>query len=230
MSLQKLTSFKSCYNAGEITAPADSCGYIVGVNIVNGKIWTSDNKVENCFYIDGKASTLEVPEGAKALTVAELAGKNISNGFAIVDAYSFPVVAGFEKNENAVFYAAQVVLPEGSTEESVKGNFNVGGSPIVSWTSNCADLQISGTDATFTKDFAGEIVMTATAGELTKTVKLTADAKSGVDEIATSEAVSVRYYTPAGIEVMEPVAGEVYIVVSKYADGTVKTQKVTNVK
>ncbi len=224
------TSFKNCYNAGEINAPADTCGYIVGINIDNGKMWTADNKVENCFFIDTKASTLIVPEGAKALTVAELAGKKISDGFAVVDKYTFPVVAGFEKNDNAVLYAAQVVLPEGSTVDKVTDDFNVGGSPIVTWTSNCPALEISGNDAKFSKDFTGEIVMTATAGGYTKTVTLKADKASGVDGISAEEAVSVRYYTPAGIEVKEPVAGEVYIVVSEYADGTIKTQKVTNLK
>lgn len=224
------TSFKNCYNAGEITAPADSCGYIVGVNIVNGKIWTEDNKVENCYFIDGKASTLTVPEGATAVTIKELAGKKISDGYTLVDNYSYPVVAGFEDNKTAVFYAAQVIPAEGNELNNITGDFHVGGASLLTWTSTCPVLQFSGSDAKFTSSYSGEFTVTASNGDLSKNYELKASGVSGVDEIGISEAISVRYFTPAGIEVKEPVAGEIYIAVSKYADGTTKTQKVTYVK
>lgn len=228
------TSFKNCYNAGEISAPADSCGYIVGVNINNGKIWTVDNKVENCYFIDGKASTLTVPEGAKAVTTAELAGKSISDGFAIVDAYTFPVVAGFEKNENAVFNAAQLIPAKDNTLDKITGNFNVGGAPIVAWTSDCAKLTFSGTDATFSDKFSGKVKVTATAGELTKNYELTVNATSGVNDLnaENAEIVSVRYFNAAGIEVAKPdyADGQVYVTITKYADGTERVAKIANVK
>lgn len=229
------TSFKNCYNAGEIIAPADTCGYIVGVNTVNnGKSWTAGNTIENCFFIDGKASTLPVPEGAKAITVAELAGKSISNGFTVVDAYTFPVVAGFEKNENAVFNAAQLIPGKDDTLDHITGAFNIGGSPIVAWTSDCAALAFSGTDAKFNSDFAGKVKVTATAGDLTKNYELTVDAKSGVNDLdgEKAEIVSVRYFNAAGMEVAKPEGrdGQVYITVTRYADGTERVEKITNVK
>ncbi len=228
------TSFKNCYNAGALIAPADTCGHIVGANITNGKIWSADNKVENCYFIDNKESTLPVPEGATAVTVAELAGKTISNGFTVVDAYTFPVVAGFEKNVNAVFNAAQLIPAKDNTLEHITKAFNVGGSPTVAWTSDCAALAFSGTDAKFTADYAGKVKVTATAGDLTKSYDLTVDAKSGVDGLDADnmEVVSVRYYNAAGVEVAKPdtADGQVYITVTRYADGTEKVAKIVNVK
>lgn len=226
------TTIKNSYNTGTITAMADSCGYIVGVNTdANGKIWSTANSVENCYYLDNSTGTLAQPEGAKAITVAELVGKKISDGYAIVDNYSFPVVAGFEKNEVAVFNAAQLIPAKDNTLDKITEGFNVGGSPIVNWTSDCAKLSFSGTDATFTGSYTGKVKVTATAGELTKSYDLTVDAKSGVNDLnADAEIVSVRYFNAAGMEVAKPTAadGQVYVTVTKYIDGTERVAKLLN--
>lgn len=222
------TIIVNSYNAGKIVAPADTCGAIIGVTPeLNGKVWTAGNKVENCYYVNDFEGTLPVVEGAKAVSVTELAGMKIP-GMVLVDDYSFPVVAGYEAHKKAAFHAAQVVPAEGDTHQNITKAFKVGGVPHVTWTSNCPALTISGNDAQFTSDYTGKITLTATTDELSKTVEVTASATSGVEGLEASDILGIRYFNAAGVEVAKEslTAGDVYVTVTTYTDGTVRTAKV----
>ncbi len=232
--LKNQTQFENCYNAGVIEAPADSCGSIVGVNITAGKIWTAANTMTGCYYIDSNKCDNDQGFDAKAVSVKELASLDI-DGFDCGDDYTYPVVNGFEENETAMFNAAQLILSGEDTTEKVTTGFNVGGTPVVKWTSDCADLAFDCDAAAFVKTFTGKIIVTATAGELTKTYELNADnAISGVDSIDgdSADVVSRTFFTTSGVEVPQPQTadGQVYVVVEKLSDGSTRIIKKVNYK
>lgn len=227
------TQFINCYNAGVIEAPADSCGSIIGINISAGKLWNEDNVMTDCYYINTNKCDNDKDYAAKAVSVKELAALDLGEGFDSGDAYTYPVVQGFSENEVAEFYAAQLILSGEDTAEKVTAGFNVGGTPVVKWSSNCTDLVFNGNAAEFAKNFTGDITVTATAGELSKTYELKADAVAGIDQIGIDkEVVELKFFTPAGVEMPKPLGpdGKVYIVIAKYADGTTSVHKVINDK
>lgn len=226
------TSFENCYNAGKIVAPEDSCGSIVGVNTLNGKIWTADNKVVNTYYINTNKSVNDIDSLGTPVSMAQLAALDLGEGFYHADKYTYPVVASAAKNENAIFNAAQLIVAEGDTYDKVTTNFHVGASEMVKWASNCSALQFEGEYAKFLALYTGEIAVEATCGDLVKSYTLQVEVKSvGLDEInAETEVVEAVYFTVAGVQVPKPeyADGKVYVVIMKYADGSQKVVKLIN--
>lgn len=223
------TQFLNCYNAGKIDAPADSCGSIIGNDVSNGKVWTEDNKMVNTYYLSTNVCDKDRQyTDAKALSHAELAALELGEGYESSDKYTWPVVKGFGNHEVAMFHAAHPVFDGEDTQANVTGAFHLGGSPVVSWSSDCADLAIQGSEATFSKTFSGKIVLTAKAGDLSKTYELVANnAQSGVSDITADDTdiVSRRWYNAAGIEVLDPVPGTFYLVRELHADGRTTVAK-----
>lgn len=228
------TQFINCYNAGKIDAPADSCGSIVGVSITNGRQWTADNKMENTWYLNINTSDNDEAFEAKKATVKELAALDLGEGFTSPDNYTYPIVKAAADNEVAMFHAAELILADKDTITKVTKDFNVGGSPVVKWSSDCEALVFDGSSAQFTKTMAGKVIVTATAGELSKTYELTVDFTSGIDAAGTngSDVVSRRFFNAAGVEVAAPQTtdGQVYMVIEKLTNGTTRVVKVTNNK
>jgi len=223
------TKFENCYNAGVITAPADSCGSIVGVNIENGKIWNADNAIVNTYFINTNKADFDKATEAKGVDAATLATTDLGAGFDSYDNATFPVIKAFADNATAVFYAAQLIPAEGNTLDNITGAFSVGGSPLVSWSSDCDALAFSGIKAEFTKSFIGKVTVTAKAGELTKSYELNVNATSGIDGIdAEGDIVEEHFFTTDGLEVARPESGDgnVYIRIVKYSDGKTVTEKV----
>ncbi|MGM9829936.1 MAG: hypothetical protein ACI30C_07860 [Muribaculaceae bacterium] len=224
------TTLDYCYNAGPVLAEADTCGAIIGVNPeVNGKVWNESNSATHCYYLEDFVTSSHTPL-AEAMTVKELAAlelptENWVNG----DKYTFPMLVGFEKHPAAVVNAAAVVLNGGNTYDCVTYDFCVGTPEGAVWTSNCADLAITGNDAVFTKPYTGELEVTVTCEEFSNTITLVCDKASGVDGITAGKTVTKEvYYNVQGVEVPAPAPGvsAVYMVVRTFDDGTTETVKV----
>lgn len=229
------TQFINCYNAGRIDAPADSCGSIVGVSITNGKQWTADNKMDNTWYLDINSSDNDEAFDAKKISAKELAALDLGEGFTSPDDYTYPVVKTAADNEVALFHAAELILADDNTFTKVTKDFNVGGTPVVKWSSDCASLVFNGNSAQFEKSVSGTVVVTATAGELTKTYELTVDFTSGIDAIGANgseNVVSRKFFNAAGVEIAAPQTadGQVYMVIEKLNDGTTRVIKIANKK
>lgn len=229
------TSFYNCYNAGKIVAPADTCGSIVGISTLNnGKVWTADNKVENTYYVDENTCTNDVEGLGTAISRKELATLDMGEGFVSVDNYSLPVIAAFEKNDTALFHAAELILSDGDTFDNVTSAFHVGIPDVVTWTSNCADIVFNGNTADFKTDVNADVIVKATVGELTKEyaikVAYTASGISGI--VNGKDIVKAVYYNAAGMLVEQPAAGDgrMYIVVVTRSDGSKETVKLINKK
>ena len=225
------TSFTNCYNAGRIIAPADSCGSIVGVSITAGKLWNADNVIENTYYLDENKSDHDADYAGRPVSRTQLAALDLGEGFTSPDEYTHPLVKAFADHPVALFHAAELVLAEGDTQQAVTKAFGLGGTPAVTWTTDCPALAVKGNRAEFIDAFKGVINVTATSGDLTKTYQLQADAQAGVSDIlGDADVVSSRWYDAAGVEVAAPAQadGRVYIVVATMADGTTRTAKVVN--
>ena len=223
------TQIISCYNAGKIDCPQDTCGSIAGVNLVNNpSVWTANNKLENSYYLNENTCSKDTNSGAKALSRKELAALDMGEGFVSLDAFTHPIAKAFADNEVAAFHAADVIFGKEDTADKVTSTFNVGGGGKVVWSSDCKALSIKGNKAEFTNNFEGDIMLKATAGVLVKEYKLSAKvtASSAVDDVAKDKEIQTRrYYTPAGMEIFNPQAGQTVIVVTTYVDGTSSVSK-----
>ncbi len=226
------TQFVNCYNSGKIEAPADSCGSIVGVSFTNGKQWTADNKMENTFYLDINNSVNDEAFEARKITAKELAALDLGEGFVSTDDYTYPVVKDAAGNEVALFHAAGLILADGDTQSSVTKDFNVGGVGTVKWSSDCKDLVFDGNKACFAATVIGKILVTATAGDLSKTYELAVNHTSGIGSIENDRenVVSRRFFNTEGIEVPMPETadGRIYIVLEELSDGSTRVVKVVN--
>lgn len=208
------TQITSCYNAGRIVAPADSCGNIVGVALVNnGTIWTAKNSIADTYYVTDFGTFEKTGSLGTPVAMAALAKTDMGEGWTIPAEYSLPILARYEAEEAALLYSAAVILADGDAYDKVTGGFNVGVPTGVSWASSVGVLRIEGSDAVFDAPYTGEVTLTAKAGEMTRTVVLQAEVlTSGIDGIDADKDADAIYYDLQGVRVENPVPGRLYIV------------------
>lgn len=226
-----LTQLIGCYNAGKIVAPADTCGGLIGLNINQSRYWSDGNKVENSYYVTD-FGTFENDKLGEATTIAALAKADLGKAWIAGDDYTLPILASISDCDYAKLNAAAIILSGEDSLSKVTQNFHVGSPEGLTWTSSQQALSVSGNDATFTDKFTGELVLTATIGELTKEYTLNCEVSglSGVQTVETAHGklVSERFFNPAGLEISRPSekTGSVYIVVRKYDDGYTSVVKI----
>lgn len=223
------TSIENGYFAGTVTAPADSCGMIIGVNMIaNGKVWNENNVVKNVYYLkDAEVAHMDTIQGA--VSVAELTKVNLGNAWVNND-YCFPVLKDISNTDEAKLASIAIVLAEGD-KDVVTANFYMGCPEGVTLTSNNSAAVIEGNLVRFTAPFTGDLVITATAGNASVEYEIPCAVKTvGVDGITDGGKVVVKevFYNAAGVEVAKPEAGSdkaVYVVVKTYDDGTTAVVK-----
>ena len=229
------TKLKSCYNAGKLVADADTCGALIGVNLNNGKLWTEENSVADCYYVTDNGEIGNLNTIGTATTFAELAKLDLGEGWNSGDDYTLPVPQTLVGVDCADVNSVYVGFAEGDSFESVTSDFFVGAPEGVAWTSSVPNITVSGSNATFSAEaFQGTATMTATKGEYSKSFDLVCDKKdAGVDQtIAGKTIVKEEYFTSAGVKVAKPANpdGAVYMVVRTYDDGSTKVFKLFNTK
>ena len=169
---------------------------------------------------------------ARKITAKELAALDLGEGFFSTDDYTYPVVKDAAGNEVALFHAAGLILADGDTQSSVTKDFNVGGVGTVKWSSDCKDLVFDGNKACFAATVIGKILVTATAGDLSKTYELAVNHTSGIGSIENDRenVIGRRFFNTEGIEVPEPETadGRIYIVLEELSDGSTRVVKVVN--
>lgn len=231
-------------------AAAQAASYLVTIsNAVNlGKVEsTGANKAvivaknTNCKYLEVKnvyfdntintetSVDKEFGENIKGLSTAELVKTNISdaytNGVAV-----YPMLKSMTGIADYAFNSAIVLFSGEETAEKVCNPFEIGTPEGVAWTTS-SNLEVSGNTVKFnTSSKDGEkATLTKTAGELTKTYDIVIyPSLSDISDIVSgdSDIISVTYYTIDGKELAEPVAGQLMIRKTVYADGKVVTDKV----
>jgi len=225
-----LTTFDRCYNSGDIVAPADTCGNIVGINTRNLRMWTEANTVTKTYYLEDCQMGANDIVG-EALSEAALAKVNMGSGFIKTDDYTFPIIAGHQKIAHAAYHAARVIFAEGETASTVRKPFHVGTPEGAVWTISAPGAAVEGNDVKFHQDYKGDALLTLTCGNLKREYKLKLDVVNGIDRIENGKDIAEEtYFTISGVRVAKPEKGDgkVYIAVIKYTDGTVKTYKLIN--
>ena len=208
------TQLVNCYNAGRIDAPADTCGNLVGVSLVNnGTIWTAKNSITGCYYVTDFGVFENTGSEGTPVTIAGLTTTDLGQGWNIPAEYSLPISDIYADNEAAMLFSATVILGEGDTYEKVTSDFNLGTPGNVAWTASANELTIDGNMAKFNSSYNGEIVLTAKTDNYSRTVTINADVKvSGIDNIESDSNTPAEYYNMQGLRVYNPAPGQLYIV------------------
>jgi len=218
-----------CWNGGYISTTAETN---VGNLIGNYDNWSADagNKIENTYYVtDFNGSLASDAVGGTATTVKELAAStDLSGTWTYNDEYTYPIIPGFENNDAAKAFAVAVVLADGDTYADVKGQFTLGELDGVEWSTSSDNIT--------TKPVAligfpidemhSEVTLTATCGDFSAPWILYVNSTDVKETLSSANVLSQTYYNLSGVQVAEPQAGEIYIVVTTYNDGTRKATKI----
>jgi len=226
----------NCYNAGLISAEIDT----LAGNIMGSTAYWSTAKgcaIADCYYITdyyGKVYNSDTI-GGTAVTVKELAAKtSMAGDWTYGDAYTYPMIQGLE-NECAQTFAVAVVLADGDTYDNVTTSFTLGEQDAAEWTASTDSILI--TDYAFIggpiDKMSQDVVMTASAadGKFQAPWYLTVNAEkaaTGIEENELTDRVltSTMYYDITGAEVTTPAAGNLYIRLNKYNDGSQSASKI----
>ncbi len=220
------TVIDSCYNAGKIIAPADTCGYIIGVNPKsNGANWNTDNKISNSYYVKNSGE-LRDGELATGMTETQFAAVELGKGWNSGDAYTYPMITGAESDEAKV-YAARVITDDPAGELKVTGPFHVGLPEGLRWSSDNTSVEFNGNDVTIKGKYQGKVTLTATCGDATRSVVVEADTTSSVTDLEADKDYVEIFYTLDGMQVpAESLDKGVYIRVRTYSDGRSETTRI----
>ena len=223
------TQVHKAYFAGVIDAPADTCGMIIGVNMLNnGKVWNATNKVSETYYLaDCKVECVDTV--GMALAMHELTALDLGEAWTSADEYSMPVLKGMDDVDVVKVESAAVVLDEADTFKSVKNTVHVGTPDGVVWTSSSPEVTVDGNLVRINVDkFSGDVMLTASCGNFAKEWTLTFDEATGVNaSLADKTVVSEKFFNAAGVEVAKPADADkaLYIVVKTFDDGTTAVVK-----
>lgn len=238
------TIIDNCYSAGKVTAVTldaegnrvedpDTCGMVVGVNINVPGAWNENNEVTNTWYVTNNGSNANLNGAGTAVTIAELAAMNIT-GWENGDAFTYPMRPSLV-NDAARVYVARVVLKGNDASTGViTGSFNVGCPDGAVWSNSIPNkLNYEGNKMWWNYDaYLGVFSVTVTCGDWSRSELLNADKPNGTDALSvdTGSLVSEEYYTSTGLRVARPANrdGQIYIVVRRYSDGTVRTARICN--
>ncbi|MDE7442942.1 MAG: hypothetical protein K2M65_02140, partial [Muribaculaceae bacterium] len=206
-SSTKTATITRTYQAGRITSTIDAPTYMnVFVGRV-GKLTLTD------VYYDKQVVYNLTEDKATALTTAELAKANIGEAWTST-ADALPVLKTFADNEYARLYSAAVFLSAADNVNSVSAPFTVSTANGVTWTGDNAAFKIDGNQVIPVSGVSGEHSLTATLGNLSRTITLTlTGATTGIDFITADDQIEAQYYNLQGVRIDNPVAGQIYVVI-----------------
>lgn len=226
------TVVDSCYNAGDILAPADTCGSLIGIDFSNaGRLWDpAKNSIKNSYYV--QVDTLIHNTQGIAKTKNELMEMNLGTGWTSGIQYTYPMLTALS-NDVARLYAAQVVPnPNYYVNGVITGNFFIGVPEGVTWSASIPNLTLWVNKYVWsTAAYTGEFTITGTCGAFTREIKVKASKAAGACSLdADNMIVSEEWYTTDGVRVAAPSAadGRIYVVVRHYTDGTSRSERIVN--
>lgn len=250
------TKIINCVNIGNINADEGCGGALVGtVAGDEAKYWGENNVCTNSYYLNDMSAR---GEGAgygdnnvigTGLSVNELVALNMNAteegagapgepAWVAADQYSYQVPAIAANEARVQAYAAAVVLAEGDTYDNVtKNKFNVGAPEGVQWTASDEIVVIEGNNVTVTEPAEVAVVLTAMGYDDSNENEVewhlylkVEEIPTGVDDVNGKTVVEEACYTVGGVKVEKPASkdGQIYIIVRKYNDGTMKALKLRN--
>lgn len=224
----------------DTTMDVNACGPILGIALDNESFWNMMNDRQlNNFYTPNVLSNYKTTEdylsnqAGTEISFGELVNTNkLGDAWKAYDKYCWPVPAAALQDDNTKVWAAQVVPgKESESLDRLTNAFHVGAPEGLVWTSNPDLITFQGTEATISKNAKNDnVVLTATCGKYTKSITVGVDVSNSLDSLETDDAVEVTWYNMQGVRVEAPTIanGNVYIMLRRYANGTVKAIKVMN--
>lgn len=201
---------KNCYNMGEVDAIA-TAGNIVGD--------ASSTDVTGCVIADTMAA-LPADGEIERLDEIALMTAPLGDGF-VYQTACLPRVNGLELVPVAVINAARYLLSGDDNPDNVTGEITLASVEGLQWS---VEGPASITDDTAVPSDKGEIVLTATIDNLTRSYTLVSNyekPKDGIDNISGDSEVKVlRRFNLQGVGIDNPADGSVYIEVLE--NGTVR--------
>ncbi|MDO4510478.1 MAG: hypothetical protein Q4B68_01500 [Bacteroidales bacterium] len=251
------TRLTNCVNIGSISAKEGCGGALVGTEAGNeAKYWGDNNTCENSYYLSDMshlgegASCGDYNLIGTGLSVNELVNTDLNPVVGGMGApadgtpawvgaeYAFQVPAIAVNEGRVQAHAAAVVLAEGDSFACVQKNkFNVGTPANVEWYPSSEIVVIEGNNVTVTEPCEVAVVLTAMGydddqeDEVLWHLNLKVEeGPTGVNDVDAKTVLSEAYYTVAGVKVEKPAKadGQLYIIVRKYTDGTMKAIKLRN--
>lgn len=238
---------RNCYNSGKITClTPDSQGryYWSGTTFTNNYTYAVNGEDvfmlaghENCFYdseLNPGAEFRSVPGSRKS--TKELASLEISDDYVTTSGY--PVLKKFEKCDAALASTSMLLFDSasGDTYTKVTKDIALAAPADTEWTVEPITENVEGEGGSSSQVLkiengkaipvsSGTVKLISNYKGYKRAYTLTVEYKSGVDENTAKEVKEVVIYDLTGRKVVNPTAGEVYIVRTIYVDGTVKTTK-----
>ena len=238
-----------CYNQGDVSGPQLTAGLMATVgnsSTVMNRCYSTGNVhsavpelagavaadgdyvmmgLDSVYYdretYTGRLSSTD--SMATGLTTRELSMcDSLGAAFQLKEGF-YPTLVSMAGNALLDFYAATPVLGPLDTRDNVHGTFVVGTPEGTVWTASPAIVTFDGVNAIPTA--TGEVTITKTMGELSKSYKLTIASTTGVDgTVADSPVLSVTYYDLQGREVYASHKG-VLVKVVRYQNGVTRASK-----
>lgn len=238
-----------CYNQGDVSGPQLTAGLMATVgnsSTVMNRCYSTGNVhsavpelagavaadgdyvmmgLDSVYYdretYTGRLSSTD--SMATGLTTRELSMcDSLGAAFQLKEGF-YPTLVSMAGNALLDFYAATPVLGPLDTRDNVHGTFVVGTPEGTVWTASPAIVTFDGVNAIPTA--TGEVTITKTMGELSKSYKLTIASTTGVDgAVADSPVLSVTYYDLQGREVDASHKG-VLVKVVRYQNGVTRASK-----
>lgn len=223
-----------CVSTGQVNGPANGSGPILGINVdlpEKDTYWTTDASVTASYYLDTVCPASTLPQMGVSVTPAQLGLLDLGESWQRGDDFSFPLLSAHAHCPDLLLHVAAIHFSGTDTQAKVTRSFNAGWPAGVTWTADNAAIRPDGTRMHVTNDaFTGTVRLTATCGEKSRTYLIAIDKTVGVDglDADTDTPVSVRYFTPAGLEVPETslIPGQPYIRQARYSDGSLRTTRI----
>lgn len=215
-------TMRSSYNAGKVTIEGTATSRANIANISsNGSLNASE-----IFYNSDINPAGANDKAEYALTTAQLFNAPLGDGFKYSPA-SYPLIPGILVEEPVAYEAAFAApMEEGDNPQALKNHVYVGNSDKVDWTGSDHFLIINGIAYA---QKTGEATLTASsrASDKTKTFTFVIKEVAGVDTAEVAKEIESRLFIDInGFTVTQnPVSGKVYIIQTRYTDGTSSTVK-----
>ena len=217
------TKLTNCYSAGKVThtGTSDEWGNLY-TKAANAKL------TESAIFYDSDINPQmgKYDKQGYAMSTYQMAFAPLGDSF-VYDRASYPSLPGIEADAHQAF-ATALAVPEkvSDTPGNITGVILLGNADKVNWTGT--EHFGFGNGIAYTGK-TGEATLTATHsdGSKSKEFKFVIAEASGVDNVSTGKEVESRiFFDLEGRMIANPANGGVYIMKTRYTDGTSRTDKV----
>lgn len=216
-----------CYSASRVNClgyDVDGKKQFIMGNFLLDTFEQFKTNMTDCWYDATLMPEKSSQENATAKTTRELQEMTPGEVWTNVKAF-YPMLTSM-MNINARHAAAHILYNDSDDANNVRENITLASDPGLTWTAS-EHFTISGDQASSVKLGKGWLKCTADGGKLEKTIEVTVTALSSIDDIIEDgREVSERViYDLSGRQVINPIAGTVYVVRTIFKDGGSKTEK-----